>query len=151
MDFSGYSCFARGPFTHRSDRFLHERHFSINCVAHTDSILSHGRTYVRRARAFFRTDLISMMCGPLPLASGQFSLTRNPSELILVTRASHAKHSPRAGLFLLLAWHTWTVFYQNTDLCSPHADLFRSRGPFICYGRTYIPSSRIVLIHRDPE
>jgi hypothetical protein len=30
-------------------------------------------------------------------------------------------------------------------------DLFRSRGPFICYGHTSDPRSRTVFIHQDPE
>ena len=33
----------------------------------------------------------------------------------------------------------------------PRADLFRSRGPFICYGRTSVPRMRTVFIHQDPE
>jgi len=40
---------------------------------------------------------------------------------------------------------------KRTDLCPPRADLFRSRGPLVCNGRTYVPRSRTVFIHWDPE
>ena len=30
-------------------------------------------------------------------------------------------------------------------------DFFRSRRPFICYGRTSVPHTRTVFIHQDPE
>ena len=86
----------------------------------------------------------------MSLARGPFLFTRNPNELIPVTRASRAKHTPPADFFLLLAWHTWSVFYQTygplpaacgpfsfsrtfhllrVDLCPSLADRFHSSGP----------------------
>ena len=59
--------------------------------------------------------------------------------------------SPPAVLFLLLAWHTWTVFYQTCGPLPAACGPFRSREPFICYVLTSVPRSRTVFIHQNPE
>ena len=72
--------------------------------------------------------------------------------LILVARATtRVDHSPRENLFLLLASHTRTLFYQTFGPLSAALDLFRSRGPIVCYGRTSVPRTRTVFIYYDPS
>ena len=84
-----------------------------------------------------------IMCGPLPLARGPFSLSMNPSELILVTRASRTENCPRADLFYIASVayvdsilsnvygpppFSLTFYMLRADLCPSLADRFHSPG-----------------------
>ena len=139
MDFCGHSCFARGLFSHRSRRCPHERTF-------LDSLCSaHGQYYITRVD----------ICPPrayLFRSRGPFAFTRT-----------------RVNLFWSLALrHAWTILHERisfyclrricgqysikrTDRCLPCADLFRSRIPFFCHGRTSVPRTRTAFIYHDPQ
>ena len=77
---------------------------------------------------------------------------RDPEWTFLVIHASRADHSLRERTFFYCLRDTLGQYsIKRTELCSPPADLFRSRGPFICYGWTSVPRSRTVFIHLDHE
>jgi hypothetical protein len=111
---------ACGPFSQRVDLF-------IACVAHVNSILSNVRTF------FVLANRVYYMCGPLSLACGPFSIIGTPSGLFWSLALACGPFSPQMDLFLLPGSTRGQFSIKRTDLCPPHADLFRSRGPFICY------------------
>ena len=79
--------------------------------------MCHGRTSVPSKRAVF--------------------MYQDPEWTFLFTHASHADHSPREWTILYCLRSTRGVYpIKCMDLCPPRVDLFRSRGPFICYGQT---------------
>ena len=104
-----------------------------------------------RTFSFSRT--FYMLCvDHCPSLADRFHSSGPQVDFSVHSRFACGPFSPRADLFLFLAWHTRGQYsIKLTDLCPPRADLFRSRGPFICYGRTFFPRSRTVFIHRDPE
>ena len=140
---------ARGPFSFTRNRVnlfwshalrahnsLRERTFFLLLAWHTWAV-------------FYQT------YGPLPTTCGTFSFpwTFNMTRWDLCPSLADRLHSPRprvdfsghsrfacglfsprADLFLLLALHMWTAFYQTYGPLSAACGLFCSRGPFICYG-----------------
>ena len=109
--------------------------------------------------------------GPLPAACGRFSFSRAVYMLcvdlfpLLADRfhssgprvdfsghsRSRADHSLRGRTFFYCLRGTRGQYLNRLEICPPRADLFRSRGPFICYVWTSVTRSRTVFIHQDLE
>ena len=130
VDFSGHSRLTCGPLPPLEDLF------AIACVAHVGSILSNIRTSARRVRTFFvLADLLYVLCGHLSLARAPFSFIGIPTELFwsLALRVRTIYLRERS-FFYCLRGTRGQYSINRTELCPPRADLFRTRGPYICYG-----------------
>ena len=76
---------------------------------------------------------------------------QDPEWTFLLTRASILHSLRERTFFYCLRSMRRQYPIKRTDLCPPRADLFRSRGLFICYELTSVPRTRTVFIHLDPE
>ena len=97
----------------RADHSLRERTFFYCLRGTRGQYLNRSELCLPRADLFVLADLLYVMCGPLFLAGGLFSFIGTPSGLFWSLAFVCGPFSPRADLFLLLAWHTWSVFYQT--------------------------------------
>ena len=88
--------------------------FSIACVAHVDSILSNMRTSARRMRTFSFSRTFYMLCVDLCISlADRFHSSGHRADCSGHSRFTCGPFCSRADLFLLLTWHTWSVFYQT--------------------------------------
>jgi hypothetical protein len=117
-----------------ADHSLRERTFSIACVAHADNILVNVQNSARRVRTFFvLADLFIFYVWTSVPRSRTIFIHRTPSRLFWSLALACGPFSPRVDLFLLFGSTRGQFSIKRTDLCPPHADLFRFRGPLICY------------------
>jgi len=125
VDFTGHSRFTCGPFSPREDLFQLLAWHTWTVFYQTYEPLPTACGPFLFSRTFY------MLCVDLrPSLAHRFHSSGSRLDFSDHSRFACGPYSPRADLFLLLAWHRWTVFYQT------YGPLPSACGPF-SFSRTF--------------